>query len=270
MIDELEVTALDLCLDDDGYDWCDGHQELLITLQDIGVFMPKSIILLIHEFCKPGITLVLTSDGGEFAVNTKALELSKLLKIQAELNPHTFRVDNISGEIFSYISAYLNHHNGVEPAKIRKPILWVQMSRNVEDQWDADFADSVPKAAAFQIILAANYIHCESLLHLMCAKIATLIKGKSPEEIRHILSEESDDRTEQKNEPEENQSELLTIVAPEDINLEPLILDDPGTPMENGHINLESVILDDPGTPIENEQIIELEFEEEHHTGDIE
>jgi len=269
MIDELEVTALDLCLDDDGYDWCEGHEKLLNTLQDIGVCMPKSIISLIREFCKPGITFVLTSDGGEFAVNTKALRLSKLLNIQAELNPHTVRVDNISGEIFSHISAYLNHHNGVEPAEIRKPIIWVQMSRNVEDQWDADFADSVPKTEAFQIILAANYIHCQSLLHLMCAKIATLIKGKSPEEIRRILSEEYDDWTEQKNEPEENQSESLTVEAPEDINLEPVILDDPGTPIENGHINLEPVILNDPGTPIENEQIVEL-VEEEHPTGDTE
>jgi len=32
-----------------------------------------------------------------------------------------------------------------------------------------------------------------SLLHLGCAKIATLIKGKSPEEIKNILSDESNE-----------------------------------------------------------------------------
>jgi len=39
----------------------------------------------------------------------------------------------------------------------------------------------------WQIILASNYMDIKSLLHLGCAKIATFIKGKSPEEIKKIL-----------------------------------------------------------------------------------
>lgn len=33
---------------------------------------------------------------------------------------------------------------------------------------------------------------CKSLLHLGCAKVATMIKGKSPEEIKQILGEEDE------------------------------------------------------------------------------
>merc|ERR1711964_833960 len=42
------------------------------------------------------------------------------------------------------------------------------------------------------LILAANYMDIKSLLHLGCAKIATLIKGKSPEEIKKILGADED------------------------------------------------------------------------------
>merc|ERR1712129_214694 len=42
----------------------------------------------------------------------------------------------------------------------------------------------------FQIILAANYMDIGSLLHLGCAKIATLIKQLDQKEINRIIEEE--------------------------------------------------------------------------------
>jgi len=79
---------------------------------------------------------------------------------------------------------------GKVPAEIAKPIRSVKMEKIVEDEWDATFINKQPKRTIFQIILGANYMDIKSLLHLGCAKIATMIKGKSPEEIKKILSEE--------------------------------------------------------------------------------
>merc|ERR1711964_751571 len=68
------------------------------------------------------------------------------------------------------------------------------MSKIVEHPWDATFIDNIEKTMGkkmiFKIILAANYMAIKSLLHLGCAKIATLIKGKSPEEIKKILGDD--------------------------------------------------------------------------------
>merc|ERR1712096_123046 len=73
-----------------------------------------------------------------------------------------------------------------------KPIKSVKMEVVVEDPKDAEFIDGLTKEDVFQVILAANYMDIKSLLHLGCAKIATLIKGKSPEEIKDILGDDEE------------------------------------------------------------------------------
>jgi S-phase kinase-associated protein 1 len=274
MTDEIEVKGLELSLDDHIGDCNDFYkngfqQELLKIFKDFGIIMPKIIVNVIHAYCAPGITFVVTHDGQDFAVNTKALGLSTLLNIQAEKNQHTIRVHNISGDIFSHISTYLNHHNGVKPAEIAKPIISVNMTRIVEDEWDAVFADNMTKREIFQIILAANYIDCKSLLNLMCAKLATLIKGKSPEGIRRILTEE-DDQAEEINEivqnqvqAEENDYNPELNNKPVQAEQEPLTLEDLNAPTED--IPLEPLTLEDIEAPTEeNANHGELEFKDEH------
>lgn len=58
---------------------------------------------------------------------------------------------------------------------------------DVVDEWDAQFVD-VEQEVLFEMILAANYMDIKSLLDLACAKVATMIKEKTPEEIRHTFN----------------------------------------------------------------------------------
>merc|ERR1711964_752089 len=130
----------------------------------------------------------------------------------------TFEFKDISGPTLELIVEYLKHHKGKVPAEIAKPIKSNIMSKiGLEDAWDAWFinriglygytspgrkydpknidqtqCDTSPegKNAIFDLILAVNYLDIKSLLHLGCAKIATLIKGKTPEETKKILGED--------------------------------------------------------------------------------
>merc|ERR1711964_368628 len=84
---------------------------------------------------------------------------------------------------------------GKEQAEIAKPIKSVKMNKIVSDE-AAEYIEKLTKKQVFKLILAANYMDNKDLLHLGCAKIATLIKGKSPEEIKKILgSDEADETT---------------------------------------------------------------------------
>lgn len=51
----------------------------------------------------------------------------------------------------------------------------------------ADFIESTNNETLFNLTLAANYLDIKPLLDLCCARIASFIKGKTPEEIRTNL-----------------------------------------------------------------------------------
>ena len=139
------------------------------------------------------ITLVSSGDNPErIEVNKEYAKMSKLVAniLEGDADATEIQVKQVDGQTLGKIVAYLEHHEGKEPAEIAKPIRSVKMEKIVEDPWDAEFITNLSKRALFQLILGANYMDCKSLLHLGCAKVATMIKGKSPEEIKQILGEE--------------------------------------------------------------------------------
>ena len=66
---------------------------------------------------------------------------------------------------------------------IEKPLKSNHIAEVVGDEWYANFVN-VPQDMLFELILAANYMNIQPLLDLTCATVASLIKGKTPEEIR--------------------------------------------------------------------------------------
>jgi len=134
----------------------------------------------------------------EFTISRTAAMMCNLVKsiIEGDSEVKKIEIKKVSQDILALIVEYLKHHNGKVPAEIAKPIRSVKMAKIVEDEWDAEFINKMQKRTIFQIILGANYMDIKSLLHLGCAKIATMIKGKSPEEIKKILSE--DDQEDEK------------------------------------------------------------------------
>mmetsp|Transcript_15539 Transcript_15539/g.23709 ORF Transcript_15539/g.23709 Transcript_15539/m.23709 type:complete len:183 (+) Transcript_15539:180-728(+) len=141
----------------------------------------------------------------EFEISRKAALMCNLVKsiLEGDNGAKKIPIKKVRGDILELIVEYLKHHNGKKPEEIAKPIRSVKMERIVADKWDADYINKMNKKTIFQVILGANYMDLPSLLHLGCAKIATLIKGKSPEEIKNILADESNDS----NKVEENKDD---------------------------------------------------------------
>ena len=70
--------------------------------------------------------------------------------------------------------------------EIEKPLRSSVMNEVVQ-QWYADFV-SVEQVMLFELILAANYMDIKPLLDLSCATVASMIKGKTPQEIRETFN----------------------------------------------------------------------------------
>jgi S-phase kinase-associated protein 1 len=96
----------------------------------------------------------------------------------------------VKGSILEKVVAYLEHHAGNPAKEIERPLRSANM-RDVVDEWDADFVE-VEQEVLFELILAANYMDIKPLLDLTCAKVASMLKGKTPEEIRKKFNIQND------------------------------------------------------------------------------
>lgn len=88
------------------------------------------------------------------------------------------------------IIEYLEHHKDKQPEEIEKPLRSADLTDCVPE-WDYNYVD-IPHDELFEVILVANFLGVQSLLDLTCAKVATMIKGKSVEEIRDIFDIQND------------------------------------------------------------------------------
>ena len=82
----------------------------------------------------------------------------------------------------SAIKEFLSHYNGEAPKEIEKPIQSNEM-KNLTDEWSSTFIDKIPLEDLTNLTVAANYMGINSLLDLCCAKVASLCKDKSEDEI---------------------------------------------------------------------------------------
>lgn len=75
---------------------------------------------------------------------------------------------------------------------IEKPLRSKLMADVCPFKTDATFIDKVGenRQVLYDLILAANFMDVSSLLHLGCAKVASLIKGQPLEKIQEILKPE--------------------------------------------------------------------------------
>jgi len=97
----------------------------------------------------------------------------------------------VKADVLAKVIEFCKMHASVPMNTIEKPLPSTQMKDVVQEQY-ATFIDSVSQNMLFEIIMAANYMDVTSLLELACAKVASMIKGKSPEEIRKTFNIRND------------------------------------------------------------------------------
>merc|ERR1712179_421176 len=135
------------------------------------------------------LTLVSSeADCERIQVEKKIAVMSELIKTMAEGDKEEKEIPlpNVKGAVLKHVVKYMQHHHNNPPKEIEKPLKSAKMS-DVVSQWDADFVE-VDQDLLFELILAANYMDIKPLLDLTCAKVASMIKDKKPEEIRQTFN----------------------------------------------------------------------------------
>ena len=72
-------------------------------------------------------------------------------------------------------------------------------------EWDREFL-KMSRATLFDLVMAANFLDIQGLLNLTCKSIASLLIGKTPEEIRTTFNVKPDEEEKKEEDQEQNQN----------------------------------------------------------------
>ena len=100
--------------------------------------------------------------------------------------PTEIPLPNVKAAVLRKVIEFCEHHLKEPMTEIEKPLKSQNMA-DVVQKWYADFVD-LEQVLLFELILAANYMDIKPLLDLTCATVASMIKGKTPEEIRSTFN----------------------------------------------------------------------------------
>eukprot|EP00939_MAST-03C_sp_MAST-3C-sp1_P003829 g3829.t1 len=148
----------------------------------------------------PSKVTLTSTEGESFEVSGAVAVMSELVKTMiatdegdddgsegsSEAEDHEIPLPNVKSEVLGKVIEFCKYHVDKPMKDIEKPLKSAKMSE-VVGEWDAKFVD-IEQEVLFELILAANYMDIKSLLDLTCAKVASMIKGKSPEEIRQTFN----------------------------------------------------------------------------------
>ena len=131
---------------------------------------------------------LVTQELEKVPVAKKIAVMSELVStmVEGDKEEKDIPLPNVKKVILEKIISYMKYHVDSPSKEIEKPLKSANMNE-VVSQWDADFCD-VDQETLFEMILAGNYMDIKSLLDLCCAKVASMIKGKTPEQIRKTFN----------------------------------------------------------------------------------
>lgn len=131
---------------------------------------------------------LVSQEGEKFKVSKKIAISSELVKTMAEgdKEENEIPLPNVKSSVLRKVVEYMKYHVDNPAREIEKPLKSTNMSE-VVSQFDADFVD-VDQEVLFDLILAANYMEVKPLRDLCCVKVASMIKGKTPEAIRETFN----------------------------------------------------------------------------------
>jgi hypothetical protein len=159
-----------------------------------------------------------SKEAQEFIVPTKCAMISSLVRrtLAKEQGATEVPLPQVSCEALRWIVRYMIHQDGVPGQIPQDPITSKKMSDIVKDSWVAKLMDdltpdlnpdtkdsskiayesysqerkdAVPKTRdlLWDIHTSANYMEMNCLLHIVCAKSASIIKGTPGEKIKGLL-----------------------------------------------------------------------------------
>lgn len=140
------------------------------------------------------MSVTIVCEDESFTVDLEIAKQSVILKnmiedIGAQEN---LNINNIKKDTMRRVIEFCKHYKESKLPAIQKPLQSANLSEAINEEWYVKFIDLDKVDDIIEIVIAANFLDIDPLTELSCAKIASMIKGKSVEEIRKKFGIEND------------------------------------------------------------------------------
>ncbi|WOK98689.1 hypothetical protein Cni_G07401 [Canna indica] len=139
---------------------------------------------MVSEEGKTKMVTIRCSDGVEFVVDAAVCSLSQTISYIIEDCGHQETISvplpHVDSLTFGKVLTYMTKHASKAP-----------INENNLKAWDAEYME-IDRDTLYNLLLASNYMEIKDLVHLCAAKVADMIRGKQPEEIREIFNIKND------------------------------------------------------------------------------
>lgn len=149
----------------------------------------------IDETTDPGQMITLISkDGEQLKVKKNVILMSGLIKEMLdeeddEEEENEIPLPNVNLATLKKVVKYCEYHHKNPAEELERPLKG--KIQDVICEWDNEFL-KIDQSTLVELIMAANYLNIKDLLDLTCANVASMIKGKTPQQIREMFGIEND------------------------------------------------------------------------------
>lgn len=133
-----------------------------------------------------------SNDGETFSIPVKVASVSEVIKNAMENEDDDDQenleipIPNVDAKVLQKVIDFCTHYTEEPMKEIKRPLKSVVLSEVVQ-QWYAEFVE-VDQPLLYELLQAANFMNIKVLLDLCAAKIAIMIKGKTPDELRSVFN----------------------------------------------------------------------------------
>jgi hypothetical protein len=174
--------------------------------------------------CDNIITIV-SNDGYKCSIDRTYVLISDFLAgmlegdTSAGLPGNEILLKKVSASNLQYVNEYMNHHKGIDNDIPNMPLEDTDMEKVLKDKWDSDFLHRLVPITIqndkenkpdftilMELLPITNYLGMNTLLHKLCAKLASFIRNKNESDIANILSDYSQNNS---NDDSQNDIEIV-------------------------------------------------------------
>ncbi len=128
----------------------------------------------------------------EITLSKKELSLCKLIcaTLDGDRNVQKLELPHIQSKpVIDLVVDFLRHHNGIdlpktqideegkiEASELLKKPLRSQDMKDLVDEWDANWVNSIPMNLMYDLLHTINYLDMDGIMPLVCAKLAQILR----------------------------------------------------------------------------------------------